>query len=167
MNHEPLVSIPSANRQPENNGPSSTGHEWNNGITRRIFLKRTGGATIGTIITWNLGTNTADAKIPEAGQSGNYVWSVTYELKNAKVVLLTKSTKGMSNSQIVEMALPGLYNDGNNDHDEAGRVEKNTPGTVLDPYLYSVVSGSPTVNVPQVEFPAKFIFKVTFRKKNK
>lgn len=53
MNHDPLVPPHSDGRQPENS-PANAGHEWNNGITRRSFLKRTGGATLATMVTWNL-----------------------------------------------------------------------------------------------------------------
>lgn len=54
MNHNPSVPSPSDDRQSES---TASGTEWNNGITRRSFLKRTGGATLATMVTWHLATD--------------------------------------------------------------------------------------------------------------
>lgn len=55
-----------------------TGSEWNNGITRRSFLKRTGGVTAATIIAWNSSALSARATEPPTagGSNKNYIWIV-------------------------------------------------------------------------------------------
>jgi hypothetical protein len=52
----------STSRQPEKSNLASVGQDWNNRATRRGFLKRTGGATLGaTFIGWHLSQATAGA----------------------------------------------------------------------------------------------------------
>ncbi len=66
---------PSPRSQPESIAPTSAGHEWNNGITRRSFLKRTGGATVATFLSWNLTVKNSQAATPgQAAGSGCKQW---------------------------------------------------------------------------------------------
>lgn len=74
MNRDQPVTLPSNNSQPENTSLSA-GHEWNNGITRRSFLKRTGGATLGAMIVLHhasVGSAFA-AGVPTSGKSAKKV----------------------------------------------------------------------------------------------
>lgn len=57
MKHEFLVPPPYLNQAFESGGSSGGG--WGNGITRRSFIKRTGGATVASLVAWNLTTNCA------------------------------------------------------------------------------------------------------------
>jgi hypothetical protein len=54
-------------------GLSRGGSDWNNKVTRRQFLKRTGAATAVTLIAWNLSSQSAHAQEGEAGDSAK-VW---------------------------------------------------------------------------------------------
>lgn len=71
MKHEFLVCPPTLNQAFES--ASSSGGAWRNGITRRTFLKRTGGATVASLVAWNLSIERAKADVTVA--------SVSYFLK--------------------------------------------------------------------------------------
>ena len=49
---------------------SSSG--YGSSITRRSFLKRTGGATVATLVAWNLASQELKASSPESGDSESY-----------------------------------------------------------------------------------------------
>lgn len=61
MNHDFLIRPAQLNHAFESNG-SSGGAGESSGLTRRSFIKRTGGATIATLVAWNLTTSMAHAK---------------------------------------------------------------------------------------------------------
>lgn len=42
------------------------------GITRRTFIKRTGGATVATMVAWNLATNEASAQGSGEGSAASF-----------------------------------------------------------------------------------------------
>jgi hypothetical protein len=61
MNNRSFLPPPIRLSQAFENGDSGGG-----GITRRTFIKRTGGATVATMIAWNLATNEARAQTENA-----------------------------------------------------------------------------------------------------
>jgi hypothetical protein len=94
MNNEPLVPPPSSNSQPENF--SSAGHDWNNGITRRSFLKRTGGATLATMVTWHGVVNRTYAEA--VGNGGGWVVvEVTYTIPAGQSFVLPQGSSTPDN----------------------------------------------------------------------
>jgi hypothetical protein len=72
-NNPTSSSFTSPGSSRETREPSSGGSEWNNKITRRLFLKRTGAATAATMIAWNLSSQSAHATEPAPGDSAK-VW---------------------------------------------------------------------------------------------
>lgn len=67
MTNDPFVPAPSSPGQPEKTGHAAPGHDWNNSITRRNFLRRTGGATVATVAVWHGMTNQSFATGPHQG----------------------------------------------------------------------------------------------------
>lgn len=62
------VASPCSASLPKVDGP---GLEWNNATTRRRFLKRTGGATIATILVWNCSATLVEAAAGFAQSGGS------------------------------------------------------------------------------------------------
>jgi hypothetical protein len=96
MKHEFLIS-PQLNQAFEPGGLSGGG--WGNGITRRSFIKRTGGATVATLVAWNITAPRADATVVVDG-SGNIITVTTVtgsappsscEHKSNEVISVTKT----------------------------------------------------------------------------
>jgi hypothetical protein len=75
---------PSPFSQPEIT-PTFAGHEWNNGVTRRSFLKRTGGATVATIISLHLTSTSANAYPNATGASDEVLLSEEVEFKAVSI----------------------------------------------------------------------------------
>lgn len=70
MKHDFLVR-PHLNQAFEPEG--SAGGAWGSGITRRSFIKRTGGATVASLVAWNLATTKSRAEEePEGGYGDSY-----------------------------------------------------------------------------------------------
>ena len=68
--------------QPESNDRIAAGNEWNNGITRRSFLKRTGGATLATMVTWHgMTLDSSAAGTGVAGESAKHPKKQKYIVK--------------------------------------------------------------------------------------
>ncbi len=90
MNHDSSVPPPSSRRQPENTDPSQAGHQWNNRITRRSFLKRTGGATLATMVTWHGTTMHSKGEEQGVGANSDDIWGMlcaSPELVNSPVIV--------------------------------------------------------------------------------
>jgi hypothetical protein len=70
MKHEFLVCPPYLNQAFDPGG--SVGGAWGNGITRRTFIKRTGGATVASLVAWSVITERGNAQqlLPPSG-TGN------------------------------------------------------------------------------------------------
>jgi hypothetical protein len=71
MNHEFLIVSAQLNQTYESYRCSEIGAA-DNGITRRSFIKRSGGATVGTIVAWNLAVQKNNAQNPEIVFSGSH-----------------------------------------------------------------------------------------------
>lgn len=58
---------------PHSGSNRGDGHLWNDSINRRRFLKRTGGATVATFVTWNLTSINSRGELimPPCGHSGH------------------------------------------------------------------------------------------------
>ena len=72
MKHDFLIS-PQLNQAFESEGSSGVG--WGNGITRRSFIKRTGGATVASLVAWNVTTTKSRAEEDGEG-SGSVSWKM-------------------------------------------------------------------------------------------
>lgn len=70
MKHDFLVRPPYLNQAFESSGG------WGNGITRRSFIKRTGGATVASLVAWNLATTKSrgEGDGGTSGGSGSSTW---------------------------------------------------------------------------------------------
>lgn len=68
MKHDFLIT-PHLNQAFESEG--SSGGSWSNGITRRSFIKRTGGATVASLVAWNLTNQRTRADLPSSATSGS------------------------------------------------------------------------------------------------
>lgn len=68
MTDKQSVFLTKPRSQSETSG-SSEGHQWNSGVTRRSFLKRTGGATLATMVAWHSTQNHAHALVAGTGNS--------------------------------------------------------------------------------------------------
>lgn len=74
MNHEDFLRSPICFRQAPEGFSSGGGSLWNNPITRRSFLKRTGGATVATFIAWHSVSQISRADTgAAAGSSGQHI----------------------------------------------------------------------------------------------
>lgn len=94
-----LIRPPQLNQASESGSSSGGG----NGVTRRAFIKRTGVATVATIVAWNLQVATARARVDEDTNS-NAVSRNGYLIKVDKVDFTNKSTD--SNHGWMMMAIP-------------------------------------------------------------
>ena len=72
MNHDFLIGSAQLNQASESQESGGSG----GGITRRSFIKRTGGATVATIVAWNVAANTASAENGGASHSASWKWVV-------------------------------------------------------------------------------------------
>jgi hypothetical protein len=69
MNHQFLIRPVQLSQAFESN--SSSGGSESGEITRRRFIKRTGGATVATLVAWNLASNSANANEDESGSGSS------------------------------------------------------------------------------------------------
>ena len=95
-----MNNIPSLPSRPARSQSDTTttaaGHEWNNGISRRSFLKRTGGATLGTMVAWHLSTSKSNAE--ENVQTG----------ESAEKWGMTCKAPSFENSSVDWISIPGI-----------------------------------------------------------
>lgn len=73
MNHDDFLRSPICFRQAADGFSNGGGSLWNNPITRRSFLKRTGGATVATFIAWHSVTQISKADTGAAAGSSGHV----------------------------------------------------------------------------------------------
>lgn len=70
MNHQFLIRPAQLNQAFESN--SSSGGGDGSDLTRRTFIKRTGGATVATMVAWNLTMNEARAQGDGSGSGSHF-----------------------------------------------------------------------------------------------
>jgi hypothetical protein len=153
----------------------AAGAAWNSSISRRRFLKRTGGATVATLVTWHaISLEMSAAEPPEAGESGKNVWWIT-KVKDGAATVVVPQGANLSLAEAVKKAIEimetgsGASGTGAQPGTEDGRHEQQG-GTKTDPYpIYSAVAGNPTdggsVNhLRTIHFPAGFRYKIQWRK---
>lgn len=75
MKHDFLVRPPHLNQAFESEG--SAGGAWGNGITRRSFIKRAGGATVASLVAWNALTSMARAQGGQGEGNSSGSWFIT------------------------------------------------------------------------------------------
>lgn len=68
-------------------------------------MKRTGGATLGTMVAWHGSSHNASADEEQTTpKSGDYLWSETQKVSANATVVVTK-TAGMNDAEIIEKAI--------------------------------------------------------------
>lgn len=146
---------------PNGDDQSAVGNAWNNSLSRRRFLKRSGGATLATLVAWH-GT-TVRSEASEPGDSGLNLWWVVKQKDQGATVFVPQGS-GLSFAEAVKKAIKIL------DDTSAGTVVdslRQKGGTEVKPARYSANAGSPTDggstgHLRRVDFPAGFKYKIEY-----
>ena len=141
MKHEPSVPPQSPRSQSEISRASS-GHEWNNGISRRSFLKRTGGATVGTLVAWYSSSMDASANLPPVQRYVNCKLVITLQRGDGRVWLDDVPSGGIESD-------PKPFNSGDTLTPWEFLLPR-PPGAMFDPATQRWYIDAPVGNMPDI-----------------
>lgn len=128
---------PSQSESPESGLPA-TGSDWNNGISRRSFLKKTGGATVATMVTWHGMKLNAEEDPPQAQvplkmvvviPSGSTMYLDSPDANPQNDVTLSNFTTMNSGDSLTEWAFSSSGQQTMEIEPGTGRVFVNGPAT--------------------------------------
>ena len=133
-------------------------------------MKRTGGASLGTIVAWHGSTQNVSANEEQTTpKSGDYLWSETQKVSANTTMVVTKTT-GMNDAEIIEKAILQYFTVNGGRIHSYNILFKNIPGSTNGLPKASLIGG-PKIRIRKfaggianVELDLDVEYKITHRK---